>query len=97
MGWVGEGRVVAQLDKGEPEYRSQRRKEQLSLEATTVLSHFKWKDALLKEALRDISGSPVVKTSPPNPRGVGSIPGWGPKIPICLQAHKPEHKQQKQY
>ena len=89
--------MAARLVKGEPEYRSQRLKEHLSLEATTVLSHFKQKDALLKGALRDISAGPVVKTSPPNPRGVGSIPGWGPKIPICLQAHKPEHKPQKQY
>ena len=87
--------MAAQLDKGEPEYRSQRLKEQLSLEATTVLSHFKWKDALLKGALRDISGSPVVKTSPPNPRGVGSIPGWGPKIPKATQCNKRHYDQRK--
>ena len=52
---------------------------------------------ILNATTGDISAGPVVKTSPPNPRGVGSIPGWGPKIPICLQAHKPEHKPQKQY
>ena len=29
----------------------------------------------------DFPGGPVVKTSPSNAGDVGSIPGWGPKIP----------------
>ena len=29
----------------------------------------------------DVSGSPVVKISPSNAGSVGSIPGWGTKIP----------------
>ena len=31
--------------------------------------------------IRDFLGSPVVKTLPSNAGGVGSIPGWGAKIP----------------
>ena len=39
-----------------------------------------------KEPLpRDFPGSPVVKTSPSNAGDVGSIPGWGAKIPHALQ------------
>ena len=29
---------------------------------------------------RDFPGDPVVKTSPSNAEGAGSIPGWGVKI-----------------
>ena len=31
--------------------------------------------------LGDFPGGPVVKSSPSNAEGVGSIPGWGAKIP----------------
>ena len=31
--------------------------------------------------VRDFPGGPVVKTSPSNAGGTGSIPGWGAKIP----------------
>ena len=31
--------------------------------------------------IRDFLGSPVVKTLPSNAGGVGSIPGWGAKVP----------------
>ena len=31
--------------------------------------------------LGDFRGGPVVKTSPSNAGGVGSIPGWGAKTP----------------
>ena len=34
----------------------------------------------------------MVKTSPSNAGGVGSIPGQGAKIPTCLVAKKPKHK-----
>ena len=34
-----------------------------------------------KPPLRDFPGSPVVKTSPSSAEGVGSLPGWGAKIP----------------
>ena len=30
--------------------------------------------------LRDFPGGPVIKTSPSNALGVGSIPSWGAKI-----------------
>ena len=30
---------------------------------------------------RDFPGDPVVKTSPSNAEGAGSIPGWGVQIP----------------
>ena len=32
--------------------------------------------------MRDFPPGPVVKTSPSNAGGVGSIPGWGAKIPM---------------
>ena len=35
---------------------------------------------------RNFPGSPVLKTSPSNPEGVCSIPGWGAKIPHALQS-----------
>ena len=34
-----------------------------------------------RTAIRDFPGGPVVKTPPSNAQGVGSIPGWGTKIP----------------
>ena len=44
----------------------------------------------------DFPGGPVVKTLPSNAGGVGSIPGWGARIP---QASRPKSKsiKQKQY
>ena len=36
----------------------------------------------------DFPSSPVLKTSPSTARGVGSIPGWGAKIPHALQPKK---------
>ena len=36
----------------------------------------------------DFSGGPVVKASPFNARGVGSIPGWGIKISQAAFGHK---------
>ena len=38
----------------------------------------------------------MVGTSLSNTRGVGLIPGRGPKDPACLVAEKTEHQQQKQ-
>ena len=32
----------------------------------------------------DFPGGPVVKTSPSNAGGAGSIPGWGAKVPHAL-------------
>ena len=44
-------------------------------------------DILRKTDLGDFPGGPVViKTSPSNAGGAGSIPGWGAKIP-CLVAN----------
>ena len=45
----------------------------------------------------DFPGSPVLKTSPSTAGGVGSIPGWGTKIPHALQPKKSKHKKKKQY
>ena len=43
----------------------------------------------------------MVKTSPSNVGGVGSIPGWGVKIPHALGSETPnikkKNKKQKQY
>ena len=44
----------------------------------------------------DFPGGPVVKTSSSNVGGVGSIPGWGAKIPHALQP-KNQNIKQKQY
>ena len=41
---------------------------------------------------RDLPGSPVVKTSPSNAGGAGSIPGQGAKMPHAPQPKKPKHK-----
>ena len=49
-----------------------------------------------KPHTRDFSGGPVVKTSPSNAGGVGSIPGQGAKIPHALQP-KNQNMKQKQY
>ena len=51
---------------------------------------------LYKSIFRDFPGSPVVKTSPSNAGGAGSIPGWGAKI---SHASRPKDKtiKQKQY
>ena len=60
------------------------------------------KEVLIKESdegctskCRNFLGDPVVKTLPSNAGGVGSIPGWGAKIPHALWLKKPEHKQWK--
>ena len=46
----------------------------------------------LKVLLRDFPGGPVVKTSPFNATGAGSIPSRGPKISPYLEAKKPKHE-----
>ena len=46
----------------------------------------------------DFPGGPVVKTSPSNAGGAGSIPGWGAKIPHVSGPKKPKQNiKQKQY
>ena len=40
----------------------------------------------------DFPGVLLVKTSPSNARGEGSIPGWGTKIPQALWGQKHEQK-----
>ena len=46
-----------------------------------------------KQEIRDFPGGLVVKTSPSNAGYVGSIPGWGAKIPhASLVVKKPKHK-----
>ena len=46
--------------------------------------------------MKDFLGGPVVKTSPSNAGGVGSIPGQGAKIPHALWP-KNQNIKQKQY
>ena len=41
---------------------------------------------------RDFSGSPVVKTVPPNAGSAGSIPGQGAKIPHASQSKNQKHE-----
>ena len=48
------------------------------------------------KTLRDFPGGPVVKTSPSNAGGAGSIPGWGAKIPYA-SGPKNQNIKQKQY
>ena len=38
-----------------------------------------------KKAVREFPGGPVVRTQRFNCRGLGSIPGWGTKIPQAVQ------------
>ena len=45
---------------------------------------------------RDFPGGPVVKTSPFNARGAGSIPGWGAMLPHASR-QKNQNIKQKQY
>ena len=44
----------------------------------------------------DFPGGPGVQTSPSNAGGVGSIPGWGAKIPHA-SGPKNQNTKQKQY
>ena len=46
-----------------------------------------WRQKKKKKELKaeDFPGGPVVKTSPSSARGVGSIHGWGVKIPHASQ------------
>ena len=44
---------------------------------------------------RGFPGGPVVKTSPSNAGGMGSIPGWGPKIPHASWPKNQNIKQRK--
>ena len=46
---------------------------------------------------RDFSGGPVVKTLPSNVGGMGSILGWGAKIPRTPLPNRSKYKQQKKY
>ena len=50
----------------------------------------------LKYSIRDFPGGPVVKISPSNTGGVGSIPGQGAKIPRASWP-KSKNRKQKQY
>ena len=44
---------------------------------------------------RDFPGDPVVKTLPFNAGGVGSTPGWRPKIPHALGPKKKKNRNNK--
>ena len=55
---------------------------------------FQWKRAWgqMKGNAGDFPGSPVVKTSPSNAGGAGSIPGQGAKIPHASWPKNQKHK-----
>ena len=55
-----------------------------------VLQHHQ--GSVLKIQTRDFSGNPMVKTSPSNAGGVGSIHGWEAKIPQASWPKKTKHK-----
>ena len=44
---------------------------------------------VLKSPTRNFLGGPVVKSLPCNAWGVGSIPGWGTKIPCVVEQLSP--------
>ena len=50
------------------------------------------KPGSLKSISWDFPGSPVVKTSPSNAGGAGSIPGRGATIPHALWPENQKHK-----
>ena len=45
----------------------------------------------------DFPGCPIVKTSPSDAEGEGSVPGWGAETPHASQPKKPKHIKQEQY
>ena len=51
----------------------------------------------IKKNSWDFPGGPVVKTSPSNAGGVGSIPGQGAKMPHTSWPQKQKNIKQKQY
>ena len=67
-----------------------------------ILTHFQMRKSRVKgmhsfkSYLRDVPGSPVVKTSPSNAGGAGLIPGGGAKIPHASWP-KNQNIKQKQY
>ena len=53
-----------------------------SLRGTPYLSSFcRWKSEAQEDEMRDFPGGPVVKKLPCKAEDMGSIPGWGTKIP----------------
>ena len=52
---------------------------------------------IYKTMTRDFAGSPVVKTSPSNAGGAGSIPGRGAKVPHASRPKNQNIMKQKQY
>ena len=68
----------------------------LSLVAPCLGSHYR-PISLLKIKSGDFPGGAVFKTLLISVRGVGSIPGQGPKIPCALWPKRQKHKKQKQY
>ena len=47
--------------------------------------------------MRDFPSNTVVKPLPSNAEGMGSIPGWGAKMPHALQPKKQSIKQKQYY
>ena len=56
-----------------------------------------WRSSLYKSIVWDFTGGSMVKTSPCNAEGVGSVPGQGTKIPHDSQSKKSKHYKQNQY
>ena len=64
-----------------------------SLPESHSLRHYK--KVRLRIRNRDFPGGPVVKTLPSNAGGVGSIPGWGTKIPHAVGCSQKLKKKKK--
>ena len=61
--------------------------------AQTKQKQWEWerKGKIQELFTRNFSGGPVVKNPPSNAGDVGSIPGWGTKIPCVMEkAHGPK-------
>ena len=70
-------------------HRVERQKANISIKSKCVHSEISFDASLLKVTVfQDFPGSPVVKNIPCNAGDLGSIPGWGMKIPHTMGATK---------
>ena len=61
------------------------------------ISLMTWRSSLYKSIVWDFPGGPMVKTSPCNAEGAGSVPGQGTKIPHDWRSKKLKHYKQNKY
>ena len=57
-----------------------------------VMNNHKAEELIYMYMWRDFPGGPVVRTSPSNVGGAGSIPGWGAKTSHVSRPKKTKHK-----